>query len=161
MSSALQPANTPEEKLDDAVPLQEYDITEDAEHLVDAGSLVDSLDDRWQKVDLEARVGRPWYSVVLPLQQAMKSASCTRQTLQSIARKLYFISKHLYLAAWQCFVSISILNNRFFIDIRLDYATDCAVKSLRDHLTRVSVSPILFMCILQWTFVAMCTRTIE
>jgi len=29
-----------------AIPLQEYDVTEDAKHLVDAGSLVDSLDDR-------------------------------------------------------------------------------------------------------------------
>jgi len=61
------------------MPSQQYDVTKDAEHLVDAGRLVNSLDDRRQKIELETRTSRPSYSVVLPLQQTMKCPSYTRQ----------------------------------------------------------------------------------
>ena len=61
------------------MPSQEYDVTKDAEHLIDGGRLVDSLDDRCQKVELETRTSRPSYSVILPLQHTVKRLRCSRQ----------------------------------------------------------------------------------
>jgi len=64
------------------MPLQQNDVTKDAEHLVDAGCLVDSLDNRRQKVNLETRASRPRYAMVLPFQQTVKSARCAQQHAQ-------------------------------------------------------------------------------
>lgn len=61
------------------MPLQQNDVTKDAEHLVDARCLVDSLDNRRQKVDLETRASRPRYAMVLPFQQTMKRTCYTQQ----------------------------------------------------------------------------------
>jgi len=61
------------------IPSQKYDVTKDAEHLVNARRLIDALDDRRQKICLETRTSRPSYTVLLPLQQTMKCSRCKPQ----------------------------------------------------------------------------------
>jgi len=55
---------------------EKYDVTENAVHLVDAGSLVDSFDDRCQQIRLESGATRPTHAVVFPLQQTVKRSRC-------------------------------------------------------------------------------------
>ena len=65
------------------IPSQKNDVTKDAEHLVDAGCLVDSFEDRRQKIDDKTGTSRPRDAVVLPLQQSVKYPRCSPQYIMS------------------------------------------------------------------------------
>ena len=61
------------------IPSYQYDVAKNAEHLVDAGRFVDSLEDRGRQINRETRTSRPLYTVVLPLQQTVKRSCCIQQ----------------------------------------------------------------------------------